>query len=128
MRANIPFSAGSPPIGGRGFDHNILDLSNPASALEVPTFMAAPGTLVPADGVVDPADGTVSGEVAYGLLPVEIAVDADGPGGNPPVVTPVDSLFGVSSTLASALGNPPGGAPLAVGGTFAYTSSWAGGQ
>jgi hypothetical protein len=80
-----------------------------------------PARCVPADGVVDPADGTVSGEVAYGLLPVEIAVDADGPGGNPPVVTPVDSLFGVSSTLASALGNPPGGAPLAVGGTFAYT-------
>src|SRR6185369_6555160 len=55
------------------------------------------------------------------LLPVEIAIDADGPGGNPPVVSPVDSLFGVSSPLASALGNPPGGAPLAVGGTFAYT-------
>jgi len=121
MRANIPFSAGTQPFGGRGFDHAILDLSNPIAALEVPTFMAAPGTLSPRDGVVDPAAGTPSGEVAYGLLPIEVALDADGAGGAAPVVTPVTALFGVSSTLASALGNPPGGAPLAPGGTFSYT-------
>ncbi|HWP66491.1 MAG TPA: CehA/McbA family metallohydrolase, partial [Candidatus Limnocylindria bacterium] len=121
QRANIPFSAGVAPSGGRGFDHAVLDLANPAPSLEVPTFMAAPGTLMPRDGVIDPATGTASGEVCYGLLPVEIAVDLDGAGSEPPIVTPVNSLFGVSSTLASALGNPLMAVPLPPGGSYSYT-------
>ena len=121
QRSSIPFSAGTAPGGGRGFDHPSIDFANPAAALETPTFMAAPGVLTPEDGIADPANGTVSGEVAYGLLPIETALDADGPGGNPPVVAAANGLFGISSTLVSALGHLPAGGPLAPGGTFTYT-------
>src|SRR5207249_10467906 len=91
--------------GGKGFNHPVLNLANPLLAVELPTFMAAPGLVVPADGIMDTANNTTSGEVSYGLLGVEVAVDPDGPGGSAPTVTPVDSLFGVSSTPGPALGN-----------------------
>jgi hypothetical protein len=115
QRGIVPFSG-----GGTGFDHTPLDLSNPGPALETPAFLGAPGVLGPDDGVMDPASGTTSGEVSYGLLGVRIEVDADGPGGVPPVTTPVDGLFGVSSNLVSALGNLPLGGTLAPGGTLTY--------
>jgi hypothetical protein len=115
IRGLVPFSG-----GGKGFDHIPLDLANPVPALETPAFLGAPGVVSPEDGVMDPANGTTSGEVSYGLLGVRIEVDTDGPGGAPPVVTPVDGLFGVTSNLVSALGNPPAGASLAPGGTFTY--------
>jgi hypothetical protein len=99
QRSLIPFSGGGTPQNGRGFDHPVLDFGNLAAALERPLFMAAPGVIAPGDGVVDPANGTASGEVSYGLLPVSASVDQDGPGGADPVVTPIDALFGVSSTL-----------------------------
>src|SRR5438034_1152253 len=108
LRGLIPFSGGgAPPPGGKGFNHPVLNLANPLLAVELPTFMAAPGLVVPADGIMDTANNTTSGEVSYGLLGVEVAVDPDGPGGSAPTVTPVDSLFGVSSTLVTALGNFP---------------------
>jgi hypothetical protein len=116
LRGIVPFSA-----GGLGFDHPILDLANPAPALELPTFLAAPGTVGPADGIMDPANGTASGEVSYGLVPVQVVVDQDGAGPIPPVVTAVNAFFGVSSTLVTALGNLPTIAALSPGGTLAYT-------
>jgi len=115
IRGIVPFSG-----GGKGFDHVPLDLANPLPALETPAFLGAPGNVGPDDGVMNPANGMTSGEVSYGLLGVRIEVDPDGPGGAPPVVTPVDGLFGISSNLVSALGNSPGGAALAPGGTFTY--------
>jgi len=121
QRSTVPFSAGLGPGGGRGFDHPSIDFANPALALETPTFLGAPGVLVPGDGVIDPADGTSSGEVAYGLLPVETAFDADGPGPTLPVTVAANSLFGISSTLVSALGHIPAGGALDPGGTFSYT-------
>ena len=119
IRGLIPFSAGSAPVGGRGFDHPILDLAAPATALEFPTFLAAPGTVRVADGIMDPANGTASGEVSYGLVGRTVTVDTDGPGPNVPVTTNVDSLFGVSSSLVSALGNLPATAP-GPNGTLTY--------
>ncbi len=115
QRGIVPFSG-----GGRGFDHNPLDLASPAGALETPAFMGAPGVLGPDDGVMDPAAGTASGEVSYGLVGVRLEVDADGAGGAPPVVTPVDGLFGVSSNLVTALGNPLSASIIQPGGTFTY--------
>ncbi len=114
QRGIIPFSAGAGTAGGLGFDHPILDFSNAAAAVEFPTFVGAPGQLREADGVMDPANGTVSKELTYGLLPLRTELDADGPGGADPVITPIASLFGVSSTLVPAMGAsgraPPGGA------------------
>ncbi|MFQ5513481.1 MAG: CehA/McbA family metallohydrolase [Myxococcota bacterium] len=120
-RAIVPFS----PLPGKGFTHTELDLENPAgliAAIEFPTFMAGPGNLSPADGVMDPTSGKPAGQVAYGLLGSEISIDQDGPGGSPPVVTPVNSLFGVSSHLISGLGNNPfaTGLGLDPGGTLVY--------
>src|SRR4029453_18066086 len=80
----------------------------------------APGNVGPDDGVMNPVNGTTSGEVSYGLLGVLLEVDADGPGGAAPVVTPVDGLFGISSNLVSALGNSPAAVALPPGGTFTY--------
>ena len=122
LRGLIPFSGGgAPPPGGKGFNHPVLNLANPLLAVELPTFMAAPGLVVPADGIMDTANNTTSGEVSYGLLGVEVAVDPDGPGGSAPTVTPVDSLFGVSSTLVTALGNFPVSDGTPAGGTLTYT-------
>lgn len=120
QRSLLPFSAGG-GLGGRGFDHPVLDFANPAAALETPTFLGAPGVIRPEDGVVDPARGLPGGEVAYGLLGVDVVIDSDGPDGpSAPVATPVDAFLGVSSNLVTALGNAPGG-PLEPGGTIVYT-------
>jgi hypothetical protein len=120
QRGLLPFSGGGTGlIGGKGFDHAVLDLSNPAAALELIAFMAAPGELGPADGIMDTSNLTTSGEVSYGLVGVTATIDSDGVGPNPPVVSPVNSLFGVSSSLISALGNIPGNAS-AVGATITY--------
>jgi hypothetical protein len=70
------------------------------------------------DGVMDPANGTVSNALAYGMLPVSTIFDADGPGGADPVTTPVSSLFGVSSTLVTAVGAL--GPKLPPGATVSY--------
>ena len=121
LRGLIPFSGGgAPPLGGFGFDHPVLDLSNPILSLETPSFMAAPGQVRPADGVIDPANNTTSGEVSYGLVGVQVQVDPDGPGGSPPTVRPANSLFGVSSTLVSALGRLPVSGGVPAGGTLTY--------
>jgi len=123
QRGPTPFSGGGAALGGFGFRHPVLDLSNPATALELPTFMSTPGHLDPADGVVDPAHGTVSGAVSYGLLGVEVVADADGGGPGLPVSAAVNNLFGVSSTLISALGNQPnlGAGGNVPGATLTYT-------
>jgi hypothetical protein len=122
QRSIVPFSGGGAPgLGGRGFDHAALDLADPASALELPAFMAGPGTLAPDDGIVDTLAGTPCGEVAYGLLGLEVQRDPDGDGPMPadaPVA--VNGLFGVNSALATALGNLPGGGGLAPGATLTY--------
>lgn len=118
QRAIVPFS----PLPQRGFRHALLDLANPAIALEFPPFAAGPGSVTPADGVVDPPSGKPCGEVSYGLLGMMVSRDPDGPGGTPPTVVSVDTLFGVSSNLATALGNVPllpGGLP--PGGVLTYT-------
>jgi hypothetical protein len=121
LRSIIPFSGGgAPPVGGRGFDHVPLDLASPAAALELPVFMAGPGVVGPGDGVVDTASGTTCGEVAYGLLGVEVQVDPDGPGPTAPAVTPANTLFGISSSLVTALGNTPAAASLPAGATLTY--------
>jgi hypothetical protein len=121
QRGLLPFSgSGAPPLGGRGFHHPTLDLGNPVASLEVFGFLAAPGQLRPADGIMDPANSTTSGEVAYGLLGVDVETDADGPGGASPVNSAVNALFGVSSTLISALGNAPVLGGTAVGATLTY--------
>jgi len=120
LRSEIPFSGGGTLSGGRGFDHPVLDFASPAAALELPTFLAAPGVVTPADGIMDPANGTTSGEVSYGVLPVVLTVDADGAGGTPPVVTSVDGLFGVNSNLVSALGSFPAGGADGAGATLTY--------
>ncbi len=91
-----------------------------AIALELPAFMAGPGNIGPSAGVMDPPSGTPAGEVAYGLLGVEVSVDQDGPGGDPPVVTILNTLFGVSSSLVSALGNFPAEGSLGPGGVLIY--------
>ncbi len=109
----VPFSG-----GGRGFDHPVLDFANAAAAVEFPAFVGAPGILRATDGVMDPANGTVSNELAYGILPVSTTLDADGPGGADGVTTPVSALFGVSSTLVTAVG--VSGAAIPPGGTFTY--------
>jgi hypothetical protein len=114
--AILPFS----PLAERGFRHGILNLSNPLVALEQPAFIAGPGILGPADGPGDAATGTPIGEVAYGLLGIEVSLDQDGAGGAPPVVTPVARLFGVSNNTTTALGNAPAGGALQPGGVFRY--------
>jgi hypothetical protein len=125
-RAIIPFSGSGFPAGGggKGFNHPVLDLSNPALSLEFPVYMAGPGVVDPADGISDTANSTTVDAVSYGLLGVSIVRDPDGPGGAPPDVNaPVNTLFGVTGGLISALGNPvplvPGGVP--AGGTLTYT-------
>jgi hypothetical protein len=117
QRGIIPFSSGTGTIGGRGFDHPILDFANAAAAVEFPTFIGAPGQLREADGVMDPANGTLSKELTYGMLAVSVENDADGPGGADPVPG-VANLFGVSSTLVTAMGVAGGAMP--VGGSFTY--------
>jgi hypothetical protein len=120
-RSVIPFSAGpGPTTGGRGFNHPVLDLSAPISSLEFPSYMGGPGNNRPEDGVIDTATATTAGQVSYGLVGMQVELDSDGPGGSPPTVTPVSSLFGVSATLVSALGNSPLGGGLPVGGTLTY--------
>lgn len=125
-RAIIPFSgAGNPAVnGGKGFNHLVIDLSNPAPALELPVYTGAPGILDPADGVVDTSDMSTCGAVSYGLLGVSIVRDPDGAGGGgPDINAPVNTLFGISGGLVTAQGsNPtavPGGVP--AGGTLTYT-------
>jgi hypothetical protein len=115
-RAVVPFS----PLPNRGFDHVALDFDNLAGALELPAFAAGPGNVTPADGVLDPPSGRTAGEVAYGILGVHVSVDQDGPGGAAPVVTPVNTLFGVNSNLATALGNLPASPQLLPGGVLVY--------
>ena len=118
QRAIVPFS----PLVDRGFRHALFDLGNPGFALEFPPFAAGPGSVTPADCVIDPPSGKASGEVSYGLLGVTASRDPDGPGGTPPTVVSVDTLFGVSSNLVTALGNVPllgGGLP--PGGVLVYT-------
>jgi len=120
-RAIVPFSPGQlrffpTPLG---FDHPELDLGNPIPALEAPIFIAGPGNNSPADGVVDPPSGAVAGEVAYGYLGVEAAVDPDAGGPTLPTVTAVDDLFGLSNNLITAMGNFPSGS-LAAGASFTY--------
>lgn len=116
-RAIVPFS----PLPNRGFTHAELDFNNLALALELPSFAAGPGNVSPADGVMDPPTGLSAGEVAYGLLGVEVSVDPDGPGATAPVVTPVNTLFGVSSHLVTAFGNLPAGPGLDSGAVLVYT-------
>jgi hypothetical protein len=118
-RSLIPFSGGgSPPLGAKGFNHPVLDLSNPIASVELPVFLSAPGLGRPADGIADPANGTLSGEVSYGLLPVEVTKDPDGAGGVAATTTAVNFLFGVSNNLVSALGNLPSGTLGSTGGAF----------
>lgn len=111
QRGLVPFS----PIAGRGFTHAAIDLSNPNFALEFPPYAAAPGNIYPADGVMDPTSGGTVDEVAYGMLGEETSLDQDGPGGSPPVVAPVNSLFGLSGNLLTGLGNPVVTNPLTGG-------------
>jgi len=125
-RAIIPFSGGGFPAGAgaKGFNHPVLDLTNPVLSLELPVYMAGPGIVDPADGIFDTSDSTTCGEVSYGLLGVSIVRDPDGPGGaGPDINSSVNNLFGVSDGLISALGNNvtlvPGGVP--AGGTLTYT-------
>jgi hypothetical protein len=121
QRSIVPFSAGATTIGGRGFNHPVLDLSSPAAAIELPTFMGGPGANRPEDGIVDTVNMTTAGQVSYGLVGMQVEKDDDGPGGAAPVVTPVNSLFGVSANLVSALGNTPLPGTLSVGGTITLT-------
>jgi hypothetical protein len=114
-RAIVPFS----PLPGRGFRHVALDLGNPIPALEQPPFAAGPGNVSMADGVMDPPTGLPAGEVAYGLLGVEVSRDPDGPGATPPAVVPVNRLFGVSGNTITAQGNLPSGS-LPPGGQLVY--------
>lgn len=115
QRAQVPFS----PVAGKGFKHAVLDFSNIAAALELPPYAAAPGIVGPSNGVFDPANGLGIGENAYGILGDEASIDQDGPGGAPPVVSAVNSLFGVSSNLLTAFGNSPLGT-LQPGGILTY--------
>lgn len=115
QQAQVPFS----PLVGRGFRHPVLDFSAIVLALETPAFAAAPGIARPSDGVIDPPSGLAAGENAYGLLGVEASIDQDGPGPNPPVVSTVNTLFGVSSNLLTAFGNFPLGS-LQPGGVLTY--------
>ena len=115
QRAQVPFS----PVAGKGFKHAVLDFSNIVAALELPAFAAAPGLVGPSDGVFDPAHNLGIGENAYGILGDEASVDQDGGGPNLPVVSPVNSLFGVSSNLLTAFGNSPLGT-LQPGGILTY--------
>src|SRR4029453_15348393 len=88
--------------------HRALDLANPTAALELPVFSASPGTVSPADGINDPVTGAPAGEVAYGLLGVEVFFDEDDAGPIPPAREGApNSLFGVSSHDITAFGNPP---------------------
>jgi hypothetical protein len=113
QRGIVPFTG-----GGKGFDHPVLDFANSAAAVEFPTFVGAPGNLRAADGIMDPANGTVSSELSYGILGFSTTFDADGPGGADGVTAPVPALFGVSSTLVTAVGTS--GPALPPGGTFTY--------
>ena len=115
QRAQVPFS----PLVNRGFRHAVLDFSAIIGALEVPSYAAAPGMVRLGDGVIDPAHNALAHENSYGFLGDEATVDQDGPGGNPPVVSPVSVLFGVSSNLLTAFGNSPLGS-LQPGGILTY--------
>lgn len=115
-RGVIPFS----PLPSRGFNHVALDFNNLGAALELPPFSVGIGTVSPADGIIDPPSGLAAGEVSYGLLGMTVSLDQDGPGGNPPVVTTVNQLFGISSNLITAFGNLPVGS-LNPGGVLSYT-------
>ena len=117
LRSTVPFS----PLANRGFHHAVFDLNDPGLALELPPFAAGPGVVTPAAGIMDPPSATTAGEVAYGMLGVDISVDQDGPGGNPPVVTTVNTLFGVNSNLVTALGHLPATGILNPGGVLRYT-------
>jgi hypothetical protein len=119
QRSLLPFSGGG-GNAGKGFNQPVLNLSNPAGSVQLPTFLAAPGALRPADGIVDTANSTTCGQVSYGVVGEVVEVDPDGPGGAAAVSTPVNNLFGISSTLVTALGNSPGSEPP-PGGTLSYT-------
>ncbi len=116
------------PFPGRGFNNPKLVVTSPegvAAALGIYPFVALPGNVGPANGITDPTTGAVSGEVAYGLVPVSIAIDPDGPAGPMnPIVTQLSALLGANSDLVSASGNPfdPSKSPkLPAGGSITYT-------
>lgn len=121
-RSTLPFA----PFPGRGFDNPrlILTPTGIAAALGAYPFIALPGNIKTSDGIMDTTTGATCQEVSYGLAPVSISLDPDGPGPLPPTVTPLSMFIGVTSALASAAGNAfdPMNAPmLPAGGTFSYT-------
>ncbi len=112
-RGVTPFT----PLTARGFNHVELDLGNPASALELPVYMAGAGRLGPDDGVMDSVTGTAIGSVSYGVLGESAFIDPAGGGGTPAAV---NRLFGINGQSVSALGNFPIGS-LAPGESLHYT-------
>src|SRR5262245_33703064 len=116
QKGPVPFS----PLPQRGFRHGLLDLRRPLEAVERPLFAAGPGNLGPDDGPLDPVTGAGTGEVAYGLLPVELSIDPDGDGPAAPIVSPFRTLFGASTNTTSAFGLAPPSSPpgLPAGGVL----------
>ncbi len=119
----VPFA----PFPGRGFNNPQLRLTAQgiADALGLFPFVVAPGNLGPNDGMMDTVNGASCGEVSYGIVPVSIAIDPDGPDGPlPPNIVPISMLLGANSNLVSGLGNPFDPAkspPIPAGGSFTYT-------
>src|SRR5262249_31577453 len=115
------------PSPGRGFNSPRLSLSPSgiADALGLFPFVAAAGNISPANGVMDTNNNNLCGEVSYGLMPLSVALDPDGPDGPMPAqVMPLQALLGINSSLVSGLGNPfePGKSPLVPpNGSFTYT-------
>lgn len=122
-RSTLPFA----PFPGRGFNAPDLSLTPAgiAAALGAFPYVALPGNVRPEDGIIDTVTKASCGEVSYGAVAVNIAIDPDGPAGPMPatvISTPV--LLGVTSALVSAVGNPfdPAKSPMIpVGGSFTYT-------
>jgi hypothetical protein len=122
-RSTLPFA----PFPGRGFSAPVLSLTPTgiAAALGVFPFVSFPGNVKPEDGIMDTITKGTCGEVSYGVAPVSMTIDPDGPTGPmPPVVTNLPVLLGVTSAEVSATGNafdPTKSPMIPAGGSFTFT-------
>ncbi len=122
-RSTLPFAA----FPGRGFNAPVLSLTPTgiAAALGVFPYVVFPGNVRPEDGIMDTITRATCGEVSYGVAPMSMTIDPDGPAGPmAPTITPLPVLLGVTSAEVTATGNAfdPAKSPMIpAGGSFTFT-------
>ncbi|MBI4854512.1 MAG: CehA/McbA family metallohydrolase [Acidobacteria bacterium] len=122
-RSTLPFAT----FPGRGFSAPVLSLTPTgiAAALGLFPYIAFPGNVRPEDGIMDTVTKGSCGEVSYGVAPVSMTIDPDGPTGPmPPTTTPLPVLLGVTSAEVSATGNafdPTKSPMIPAGGSITFT-------